>query len=46
MDSIPGAEFFEGDITEKKTQIHIPEFFKLSPVDVVRIYDTKWLSVY
>jgi len=37
MDSVSGAEFFEGDINEKKTQVHIPEFFKLSPVDVVRI---------
>lgn len=41
MDDIPGAEFREGDIFKKETQLIIPEFFKLSPVDVVRMLTNK-----
>ncbi|KAL4442318.1 hypothetical protein ABPG74_005659 [Tetrahymena malaccensis] len=35
MDPVQGAVFYQGDINDKKTQVYIPEFFKLEPVDVV-----------
>ncbi|EAS03933.3 ribosomal RNA large subunit methyltransferase (macronuclear) [Tetrahymena thermophila SB210] len=35
MDPVQGAVFYQGDINDKKTQVYIPEFFKLEPVDIV-----------
>lgn len=39
MDSVDGATYFEGDINNKNTQIYIPEYFKLNPVDIVNHFD-------
>lgn len=35
MDPVPGAFFYKGDLLSEKTQLFIPEYFSMEPVDLI-----------